>query len=365
MKNKIMTTSGKLLSVFVLLTIFGVACSSSDESQRQQKEPIPVVTQQAGYLQGATMYHYSGNVSSDHSTNMSTKVMGRIIELNVEEGDFAEKGEVLVRIKDDNLKAQKNQVQAQLIQARAGLKNTETNHNRIKALFEQNSATQKELDDISTRYEMAKAEVQTLENKLQEVEDILEYATLRAPFDGYVVSKMASEGDMATPGQPIITLEQDNMLKVNITVPESELGLFSLNDTVSVDVTAAGYLNAKGIIANINRSGNHGSRQFAVEVVLPKLDKSSGVRSGMYAEVGIRSANDRTLTVPQSAIVERGQLTGLYTLNNESEVVLRWVRLGDKTGNQVEVLSGLSAGEQYVARVDRPFIEGQQVTVQE
>ncbi|TYP92149.1 RND family efflux transporter, MFP subunit [Fodinibius salinus] len=364
MKNKIMTKSGRLLSVLALLTIFGVSCSSSDESQLQQQKPIPVVTQQADYGQGATMNRYSGNVRSDRSINMSTKVMGRITELDVEEGDFVKKGKVLVRIKDDNLKAQKNQVQAQLIQARAGLKNTETNYNRIKALHEQNSATQKELDDISTKYEMAKAKVQTLESKLQEVEDMLEYTTLTAPFDGYVVSKRFSEGDMAAPGQPIITFEQDNMLKVNITVPESDIALFTLNDTVSVDVKAVGYQNTKGIVTNINQSGNRGSRQFAVEVALPKLDKSSGVKSGMFAEVTIRSARNRTITVPQSAIIERGQLTGLYTLNNESEVVLRWVRLGDYTGSQVEVLSGLGPGEQYIAQVDRPFTEGQKVTVQ-
>lgn len=365
-KAKLIPLPFKLAAAVILLATFTYACGSSEEPQQPvTNEAQTVQMETAQYSSIAGTQKFSGTMENERTVNMSTKVMGEITELNVDAGDYARKGEVLARIKDDNLQAQKNQVQAQLMQARASLKNTQTNFQRIKALHEKGSATQKEFDDMQTQLQSAEANVNALNAKLQEIEDLLNYTTLVAPFNGNVVSKMASEGDMATPGQPIITFEQDNMLKVNITVPESEIGLFSLNDTVSVDVAAAGYRNAEGIVANINQSGNRGSRQFAVEVALPGLDKRSGVKSGMYAEVGIRSANDRTLTVPQLAIVERGQLTGLYTLNNESEVVLRWVRLGDKTGDQVEVLSGLSAGEQYIARADRPFTEGQKVTVEQ
>lgn len=364
MKNKIINISSRLFSAFVVLTLVGVACSSSNETEMQQDQTISVETQTADFVQGTTSHRFSGTVTSDRTINISTKVMGRITQLDLEEGDFVKKGEVLVRIKDDNLQEQKNQIESSLMEAKAGLQNVETNYNRLKALYEQKSATKKELDDISTEYEMAKARVKTLESKLREVEDMLDYTLLTAPFNGYVVSKRASEGDMAGPGQPIIVFEQKDVMKVKITVPENEISLFSLKDTVSVDVKAAEYLNRTGIVANINQSGNRGSRQFTVEILLPELAENSGVKSGMFAEVGITTATDRAIVVPQSAIVDRGQLTGLYTLNDDSEVVLRWVRLGDVNDGSVEVLSGLSEGETYIASVNQRLREGQKVSTQ-
>jgi RND family efflux transporter MFP subunit len=234
----------------------------------------------------------------------------------------------------------------------------------MKNLYEQESATQKELDDISTEYEMAKAKVQALESKMQEIEDMLDYTLLTAPFDGYVVSKMASEGDIARPGQPILAFEQKDRMKIKVTVPESEISLFRLNDTVSVNITAAGYNTADGVVTNINQSGNIGSRQFSVEIMLPELAEDSGVKSGMFAEVGLTTDEDRAIVVPQSAIVERGQLTGLYTLNDNSEIVLRWVRIGDTSDDSVEILSGLSEGETFVTSVDQRLREGQKVSTQ-
>ncbi|WP_372638609.1 efflux RND transporter periplasmic adaptor subunit [Fodinibius sp.] len=364
MKKDMMNISGRLLSAVVVLTLVGAACSSSDQSEPPQDQPVSVVTKTADLAQGSASHHFSGTVTSDRTINISTKVMGRITQLDLEEGDYVQKGEVLVRIKDDNLQAQKGQVESSLMEASASLENAETNYNRIKNLYEQESATRKELDDISTEYEMAKAGVQTLESKLLEIEDMLDYTLMTAPFDGYVVSRMASEGDMAGPGQPIIAFEQEDRMKLKVTVPESEISLFNLNDTVSVDIKAAGYNNAGGVVANINQSGSRGSRQFSVEIMLPELPEDSGVKSGMYAEIGLASDKERAITVPQSAIIERGQLTGLYTLNDDSEVVLRWVRLGDASGDQVEVLSGLSEGETFVASVDQRLREGQKVSTQ-
>lgn len=359
-----MNNSGRLLSAVIILTLVGVACRSSEEDHMNPSEPISVVTQTADLVQGTAIHRFSGTVTSDRTVNISSKVMGRITQLDVEEGDFVEKGDLLVRIKDDNLQAQKNQAQSSLIEARASLKNTETNYNRIKNLFEQESVTKKEFDDISTQYEMAKARVKKLVSKLQEIEDILDYTLLTAPFDGYVVSKMASEGDMAAPAKPIMAFEQKNMMKIKVTVPESEISLFNLNDTVSVNVKAAGYQTDEGVIANINQAGKRGSRQFTVEITLPELPENSGLKSGMFAEAGLASDKDRTIMVPKSAIIEHGQLTGLYTLNNNSEVVLRWVRLGDTTGDHVEVLSGLADGETFVASVDQRLREGQKVNTQ-
>ncbi|WP_171032909.1 efflux RND transporter periplasmic adaptor subunit [Fodinibius saliphilus] len=354
----------RMLPVLVILLMLGISCSSSEETEIDPQESVRVSVEKAKARQASNSYQYAGEVTSERTVTLSTKVMGRVSQLDVEQGDYLQKGEVLVRIKDDNLQAQKNQVEARMQEAKAGLKNTETNYNRLKALHEKESATQKELDDISTQYEMAKAKVNALEGKLNEINDMLNYTVLEAPFNGYVVDKRISEGDMAAPGQPLVSFEQEGQMEVEITVPETQISHFNRGDTVSVDIKAAGIQNLMGMVAAINPSGNRGSRQFRLKVRLPELDEEAGIKSGMFARVTRNSKGEPVVTIPQSAIVERGQLTGIYTLSSNNELVLRWIRLGDSNGQNIEVLSGLAAGEQYVSNVDGTLREGQKVSTQ-
>ncbi len=358
------TLKASPILMLLAVSVTAVSCGSSEEAESTDREPITVTMQQAALESLPASYRFSGKVKSDNTVRLSTKVSGKIVQLNVEEGDYVNMGETLVRIKDDNLQAQKNQVEAGLSEARASLANIEKNYERIKALFEQESATRKELDDIATGYEMAKAKVQSLEAKLTEIRDMLDYTVLQAPFTGYIVSKMATEGDLASPGQPLIAVEKESDMKVIVTVPETQISLFNRQDTVSIDIKAAGKMNMTGIVTNINPSGNSASRQFSVEVSFSNLKQAQGLKSGMFAEVGLRSSGEQRVTVPESAIVKRGQLTGLYTLNSNSEAVLRWVRLGERNDGTVEILSGLAPGESYVASYEGSIREGQKVNVQ-
>jgi RND family efflux transporter MFP subunit len=362
--NKLFSTTGKLLAVAVVLSFSAYACSSPEESPQETENPVTVAVETAKRSQMDVSNRFSGTVKSEHTVNLSSKVMGTITQLDVEAGDFARKGDVLLRIKDDNLQAQKNQVEANLAQARSALQNTETNYKRLKALHEKGSATQKEFDDISTQYEAAQANVKALQSKLLEINDLLDYTVLEAPFDGYVVAKLVSQGDLAGPGQPLISFEQQTRMKVVVTVPETEISRFGLDDTVLVDVKAAGRQQHTGVVSAINPSGSRASRQFMVEVRLPELSRNHGLKSGMFAEVGLTSTSDSLLMVPKTAIIERGQLTGLYTLTDDSEVMLRWVRLGDTSGDQVVILSGLAPDEQYVSSFEAPLREGQKVNIQ-
>lgn len=363
--NSLLTGSGRLLAAFTILLVTGFSCSSNDEPAQEVPRHAPVSVATAELETTTHADRYSGTIASNRTVNLSTKVMGRLTRLNVEEGDSVEKGAVLIRIKDDNLQAQKNQVQARLQEAKSGLDNTETNYRRMKALYEQESATKKELDDIRTQYEVSRAKVRGLKGKLGEINDMLEYTVLEAPFSGYVVAKIISEGDMASPGQPLLTLEQKGRMKVEITVPETQVGQFNIGDSVSVDIQAAGLQDIGGTVAHINPAANRGSRQYRVEIQLPNLDEEGALKSGMFAQVGLSSPGRAMVTVPSSAIIERGQLSGIYTLTDDSEVMLRWIRLGDARGDKVEVLSGLAPGERYVSTPDGSLHEGQKVSTQQ
>lgn len=361
--NPMMNTPSVTLSAIVLLILFaGVSCSESDEESDILPDSIEVNVQNARVTQKTTTHRYPGVVVSARTAHLSTTIMGNITRIDVEEGDVVQQGDILVRIKDDHLNAQKHQVESNLDGARAALANAEANYQRIRALYERNSATKQELDDITSRYEMASANVHSLENKLTEIREMLAYTTLRAPYDGHVVSKLVSEADMASPGQPLLVMEQQGQSEFHITVPESEIAHVSIQDTVSIHIRAADISNETGIISNIHPVGAPGSRQFTVEVLPVQSESMRAVRSGMFVEIALKNRVEQAVFVPRSAILERGQLTGLYTLNEDSELILRWVRLGESAGPDVEILSGLSEGETYVSSIDSRIQEGRTVT---
>lgn len=288
--------------------------------------------------------------------------MGEILSLPNDIGDFVSKGTVLVQIKDADLKAQKNQVEASLAEAEASLKNAETNYGRIKALYSEKSATQKELDDITTNYNISKARTEALKSKLNEINDVLTYTRIIAPFDGFVTGKFASRGDLASPGMPILAFEKSGAMKMVVNIPETNISVFTIGDTLNASIPAASYYTDKAVVQNINTSGNPGSRQFTVEISLPEDISKSGVKNGMFGRVMLKgNSGDRTILIPKTVLIERGQLTGIYTVNDASELILRWVRTGREFDEQVEILSGLSVGETFVAVLQNNLRDGLKV----
>jgi len=328
-----------------------------------QKGPSVNVTE-VGLTSIRKSYQFTGSVEGEQRINLSTKVMGKITALPVNLGDQVAKGDVLLRIKNDNIIAQRDQVEANLAEAEASLENTQTNYKRIKALHADSSATQKELDDISTQLGVAKARVKALKSKRAEIRDLMDYSVIESPIDGYVVQKNVSQGDMASPGQPLLAVEEVADLKVLVSVPASQIDLFSKSDTLDISIEAA-KAQFSGIVKAINPSADAMSRQFEVKVSIPKdVAKLQIVKPGMFADVRLRKGMDSLLMVPDSALVRRGQLTGLYTVNDNNELLLRWVRIGRHQNGKVEILSGLKPGERLVLAGNQKLVEGQKVTIQ-
>ncbi|MDX1639630.1 MAG: efflux RND transporter periplasmic adaptor subunit [Balneolaceae bacterium] len=341
------------------------SCSGDTSGQNVESPSVSAEVSEARMTEVPKTYRFTGTVAGDERINLSTKVMGYVSELNADLGDAVARGDVLLRIKNDNLLAQRRQVEANLAEARAALKNTQTNYNRIKALFEDSSATQKEVDDITTQLESASARVQALESKLAEVRDLIAYSVIESPINGYVVQKMVNQGDMASPGQPLLAVEEVDNLEVLVSVPASQIGLFSAGDTLDLYIGSVREYLA-GTVRSVNPSADMRSRQFEVKVSIPaETVTGTRVKPGMFADVMLKKGTESILTVPEDALVRKGQLTGLYTLNSNDELLLRWVTTGHRVEDQqVEILSGISEGERFVIAGDRKYREGQQVTIQ-
>jgi RND family efflux transporter MFP subunit len=222
-----------------------------------------------------------------------------------------------------------------------------------------NSISQKEMDDMTTRYEMMKSQLEGAKQQQSEVNAQLQYVNLTAPFDGVITNRFIEAGDMANPGMPLLAIEQPGKMEVSAMVPENQIQLVKQGAEVVVHINS---INSalKGIVTEVSSSSKNTGGQYAIRVSI--TEESRALRSGMFATVGVEVKSEVTtnsvVMIPQSAIVSRGQLSGIYTVSQSNTAILRWLKLGQKTGDHVEVLSGLSAGEQLILSAESKLYNG-------
>ena len=278
-----------------------------------------------------------------------TRLLGRVLEVSVKEGQRVTAGTVLVRIEGGDLDARRQQAASGLQEAQAVLTNAETNLRRVRNLYQERAVPKQSLDTAETEHRRAEAAVAAAQGGLQEVDANLGYSTIRSPISGLVVRKFVQPGDMASPGAPLFTVEQQDPMKVTVEVGERDLPYIQAQAPVHVEIEAlggAGKNSWVGRVEAIVPSADPTSRTFQVNVLVDNPDAT--LHSGMFARVGFQKGERPGLLVPETAVVRRGQLEGVFVVH-QGQARLRWVRLGRAFGGQREVIAGLEAGESVVA----------------
>lgn len=290
-----------------------------------------------------------------------TRLLGRVASVAVEEGQQVMAGDVLVRIEGGDLSARRQQAASAVQEAKVVRDNAEAQVRRIRNLFKEKAVSKQVLDETETAYERAKANVVSAEGVLLEVEANLGYLSVASPVQGVVVQKFVEPGDMATPGAPLFAVEQQDPMKVTVQVSERDLPYIQVSQPVLVRVEATRYRkDLDGRVEAVIPSGDPRSRTFEVRVVLD--NKDAMLQSGMFARVQFQKDSRPGLLIPASAVVKQGQLQGVYVVDGD-RVRLRWVRLGKVFGDRVEVISGVSEGDEIVIGGGTGLRDGQMVEV--
>lgn len=356
----------KLFNTAVLITLIFTAfliSSCGEEKAEVNSTPIKVNAETVKKTDVAYQLEYPGTVEGESKVKLSTKLMGEITYFPFEAGTKVSKNQVLAKINSGDIDAKQQQVKANILQAEAAFKNVESNYNRVKSLYEKNSATKKEFEDIQLAYNMAKAQLSAVKEMKNEIENVLSYSEIRAPFDGYIVNKFFEEGDIAAPGHPLMIVESFKDFKVAATVPASDINLFSIGQEVSATVDAAQNKTYKGTVVEVNPGGNSFSKQFEIKVIIEKnQNETTSIKSGMYASIIFSNQTKPLITIDEKVLVKRGQLVGVYSVTHNNEALLRWLRLGKNINGKYEVLSGLSEGDIIITDKDK-VKEGQKVEV--
>ncbi|MFQ5708839.1 MAG: efflux RND transporter periplasmic adaptor subunit [bacterium] len=358
----------KIKSGFLLLvlpTLFLLSCGDEELPERDLGTAVAVKTAQVEIQPVAETVTYAGTVQPLERVRLSTKIMGWVDQLYVQEGDAVHKGQLLVKLRSGDLEAKRAQAEAAIAEAEAYFVNVQTNLHRVQALYEKKAATKKELDDVRTAFASAKAKKAAAEQMKKQVEELLRYTALTAPFDGVVARKMVEAGDMANPGQPILEVENMSRVKIVVKVPESDIHDLHTGMPVSTIIAAShsgtNGRNYQGTIQQIVPAADPMSRQFEVKVLMDNPGRK--IKSGMFARIRIGKTGQNSLLVPKEAVFRRGQLEGLFVVDSDNKAHLRWIRTGRATDDRIEILSGLSPGERVVVKGASTLTDGQNVEV--
>ncbi|MEQ6122215.1 efflux RND transporter periplasmic adaptor subunit [Reichenbachiella sp. MALMAid0571] len=349
------------ISIWILTIVLGLSSCKPGENKEEVVNPLKVMVQKVAPFEKSGQFQFPGKVKADDKLTLSTKVIGQVEQVYVDNGETVKKGQLLLKIRSNDISSQLDAAKASLTEAEAALSNTQKNYERIKRLYDKGSATQKEFDDISTAQEIGKARTESVNQSIKEINELLRYTNLKSPINGFVSQKFVNKGTMATPGNPLIMLESLDNLKIEITVPEFEIGLFNQGDSVQIEINDIGKKPLEGFVEYIVPSTSFSGTQYRVIVQLKENNKD--LKPGMFARVNLLKNTERKIIVPQHALFQRGQLSGIYTVNQQGEAMLRWIRLGKEYPEGVEVLSGLEAGEQFILSSESKLTDGAKVEI--
>jgi RND family efflux transporter MFP subunit len=365
------------------------ACGGGHEPRRTEaaeRPPVPVKIVEARAIEWPSVYEAPGTVRARNAATISSKVMGYVREVRVQPGDTVRDGQVLVIIDSRDLESAVLQAQAAEQEARsataeadngvaaakAQLTLAQVTFKRMDDLFQKKSISNQEFDEAQARlrtaeanYQMALSRRTQLDSKIAQAKQSVEsasvmrsYAEIKAPFAGVVTDKRAESGQLATPGTPLLTIEQGGAFRLEAPVEESRLGSVRLGQTVAVTLDASGQtLTAR--VQEIVPAVDPVSRAFVVKAALPL---SSELRSGLFGRLRLQRGSHQAIVVPAGAVSQRGELQTVFVVEN-GVARGRMVTTGQQHDGNAEVLSGLRPGERVVYPRPAELTDGARVEV--
>ncbi len=282
-------------------------------------------------------------VMSQSLTLVSSQVPGRVARLYVEAGSRVRQGAPLVALSAAEFQARLRQARAGAAQAAAQLSQVSADYRRYQRLLKEGAVSPREFEAMEARYRAAQAQVAQARAQVQEAATLENYTVVKAPRDGVVAERRAAVGDLAQPGQPLLTLYDPKDLQVEGEVNDEFRSRLAPGLRVGLAIPAAGY-TGNVALAEIFPISATQSRTFRVRT--ERLD-IPGLIPGMFARLTIPLGEAKGILIPQAAVRRVGQLTMVEVLS-DGRAGSRLVQLGREVGDQVEVLAGVQPGDKLI-----------------
>ncbi|UCF20431.1 MAG: efflux RND transporter periplasmic adaptor subunit [Gemmatimonadota bacterium] len=326
----------------VTLATAAAACGGGPDELPPGSEPVDVVVSLAVASPGVVVA--PGTVVAEQQAELATRISGTIERMAVDIGSRVSSGDTLVVL-------DRSEMDARISGAQAAARLARQYHERIAALAADGAATPQELDDAKAKLEMAEAALRDARAQRQ-------YVVLRAPFAGVITSRSADPGDLALPGMPVLELIGSTSLKIEADLPAARAGRLAVGDRIDVyrpETGARHSATVTRVVPAVERS----SRRFRIEARF-ESPEDLAIAPGTFVRIEMGEPSAMTRWVPGDAIVTRGQLTGVFTVEHE-RLRLRWVRLGQRLGDAVELLAGPPTSTPLVRDPASALVDGQPV----
>ncbi|RZD16087.1 MAG: efflux RND transporter periplasmic adaptor subunit [Candidatus Acididesulfobacter guangdongensis] len=322
----------KFLFAFFLLLMLPVIFSGCAKKQihiNQTKHIFKVSAIKTGYKIISKYLNSPGNVYSTNSSIISAHIMGYIVYDPLHSGEFVRKGELLLKISAPA-------IGSKYFAAKANYLNAKTTFERMKRLYKENSISKQSFDNANMSYRIAKA-------NLNEALSYLDYKNIYSPLTGEITQKNVSEGNLVSPGQMLLTIQNVNSIIFKTNVNVNYYRTLLKNTNVNLKINSIDK-KIKGRIITVVKSANPYSHTILVRIKI--LNPSSeNILPGMYGVAYFKIGQTKAMIVPASAIFRKLGISGVYIANKQGKVMFQPVKKGPVYNNKyIIILNGLQPG---------------------
>lgn len=359
------------------IVLLGLACGGPEpggtEAHAPNAAPVALRVETLSPSNQESETALIGSVAAQKRVSISARILSNVTDVKVAEGQFVKAGQTVIELDSREMqsglaaaKAARAEAESAIAAAEQAIAAAQSQrdlaaltHGRFEELLGKRSVSQQEYDEVAARLRAAESAVSMARSQkaqaeakrsqaeaaIAQAETRIEYARITAPVSGYVTNRFVDPGAMAAPGTPLLEIEQAGGYRLEVAIPESQLGSLKTGQTLRVDIEALGPDGPDSArIVEIVPSVDRGSRTFIAKLALPA---HPALRSGLYGRAFLPGAERSALTVPEAAVVSRGQLRSVFVVEDQ-RAVRRLVSLGALSNGRYEVLSGLESGDQVV-----------------
>lgn len=355
------------------LALFSTGCSAQKTAAVTEEKYFPVEVSPATVQTLVETTAFSGKVVSDQEVSLVPKAPGKVTAVNVKVGDKVQAGTVLFTLDTADL-------QKAIEMDSIGVRTAETNYFRTKEqtdLAKVNLGRQQELFAAGA---ISKAQLETAESnasekplelfqiqwdqakvKLAQDQDSLNNLSVTTPVEGTVSAVNVKYGEMASSAATAVIVTKLDALNISLSVPENIVNSLKVGQEAKVIVTSAGDKEIKGKVVNVSPSSDSKTQLYAVKVAIDNED--GGIKPGMFAKMSIPTkTKDNVLTVKSEALVLKNGQSTVFVVEDD-RAVAKVVVPGLDTGDQVEIVSGLKAGDKVIIKGQTLVDQGSKVKV--
>lgn len=347
------------MAVLALALLALAACGKAKETPKGPQASQTVTAQAVSVVTVARRVTASGDIVAWNEVVVGAETGGlTAIRVLVDEGAWVRKGQPMLQMNDDLLRAQVRQQEASVAAARATLAQAQAALARARELRERGYLAQAGLDNAVANQATATAQVQAAEAGLSEVRTRLGQTVVRAPVAGLVASRKVVQGQIVAPGTELFRIVRDGRLELNAEIADTQLAQVRAGMPATILSDQLG--EVPGTVRIVTPEVNAQSRVGMARIA---LSTAGGFRPGMFARGVINVGDQPALTAPALAVVYRDNKPGVFVLGAQSVVRFRPIVVASRTREMVEVSEGLTAGERIVVQGAGFLADGDRVRV--